>query len=286
MSRAETSPQTAPPVGPGELVRRHRLSTRLWHWVNAVTLAVMLMSGLMIFNAHPRLYWGDHGARPDAAWLEIRAVAGQGEVRGELQVGPYRFDTTGVLGRWTDADGRPRNRAFPYWITLPSGYSLALARGWHLTFAWLLVLSILAYLGRSLFNGHLRHALLPRREELTPRHIGKDITSHLRLRFPQGAAALRYNILQKLAYLSVLLVLIPGMILSGLAMSPAVAAGWPWLLDLFQGHASARSMHFIFAFLLVVFFLVHMVMVLLSGPFNNLRGMITGRIRLPGKGDK
>lgn len=268
-----------PPRG-GDVVRRHRLSTRIWHWVNALTLAIMLMSGLMIFNAHPRLYWGDHGANPDQPWLEIRAV----QDKGEVQIGPYVIDTTGVLGRWTDAEGRVRNRAFPYWATLPSGYNLSLARDWHLTFAWLLSLSIFGYLGRSLANRHLQQGLLPSRAELAPAHVAADIRDHLRLRFPKGAAALQYNILQKLAYLSVLVVLIPGMVLSGMAMSPAVSAGWPWLLVVFQGHASARSIHFIFAGLLLGFFGVHMVMVLLSGPLNGLRGMITGRIRLPKEG--
>lgn len=274
--------QTEPIISPpkvGDLVRRHRLSTRLWHWVNAVTLLVMLMSGLMIFNAHPRLYWGAFGASPDIPWLEIRAVGDTGE----LQVGPVVLETTGILGRWNDATGTPRNRAFPYWMTLPSGYSLSLARDWHLTFSWVLVTSIFAYLGRSVFNGHLRKSLLPTRSELTARHIRADIVDHLRLRFPKGLAALRYNILQKLAYLSVLLVLIPGMILSGMAMSPATSAAWPWLLVLFQGHASARSIHFILAFCLVSFFFVHMAMLLVSAPLNNVRGMVTGWFRLPGK---
>lgn len=252
---------------------RHRLSTRIWHWLNVVSLMVMLMSGLMIFNAHPRLYWGDHGAQPDAPWLEIRSV----EDRGELRIGGIVVDTTGVLGRWTDGEGQVRTRAFPAWATLPSGYNLSLARDWHLTFAWVFMAGLVSYLLRSVMNGHLWRDLLPQRQEMTPRHIGQDILDHLRLRFPKGEAAHRYNILQKLAYLSVLAVLLPGMVLSGLAMSPAVLAGWPWLLTLFQGHASARSVHFIFATLLVGFVLVHLAMVLLAGPITGIRSMITGR---------
>ena len=62
----------------GDLVRRHRLSTRIWHWVNVVVFVVMLMSGLMIFNAHPRLYWGEYGANFDPAWLEIGGEDGRG----------------------------------------------------------------------------------------------------------------------------------------------------------------------------------------------------------------
>ena len=67
----------------GDVVLRHRLPTRIWHWVNVVAFVVLLMSGLMIFNAHPRLYWGQYGANSDPAWLEI----GSAEDRGYLRVG-------------------------------------------------------------------------------------------------------------------------------------------------------------------------------------------------------
>ena len=118
--------------GEGGTVHRHRLSTRVWHWVNVLVFVVMLMSGLMIFNAHPRLYWGEYGANPDPAWLEIGADGG----RGFLQLGSVRIDTTGVLGV-SEHSGRVQQRAFPAWATIPAGYDLALARRWHLSFAWL-----------------------------------------------------------------------------------------------------------------------------------------------------
>jgi thiosulfate reductase cytochrome b subunit len=101
------------------------------------------------------------------------------------------------------------------------------------------------------------------------------------LKLPKGEAARNYNTLQKLAYLGVLGVLLPVMILAGLTMSPAMDAAWPWLLDLFGGRQSARSIHFITAFLLVLFVVVHLAMVVLAGPFNEIRSMITGRYRLP-----
>ena len=264
------------PVG-GDIVDRHRLSTRLWHWTNVVTLVIMLMSGLMIFNAHPRLYWGKYGANPDHAWLQIGAEG----ARGYLRVGDLTLTTTGVLGRWTDATGVAHNRAFPYWATLPQGYNLALARRWHLTFAWVFAVGIAAYLIRSLWNRHLQHDLLPTTTELRPAHIWSDIKHHARLQFPTGEAARRYNILQKFAYLSVLIVLIPGMILTGFTMSPGLDASMSWLLDLFGGRQSARSLHFIFAIGIVLFILVHLLMVILAGPINEVRSMITGRYRLP-----
>jgi len=261
----------------GDLVRRHRLSTRIWHWVNAVTLLIMLMSGLMIFNAHPRLYWGEYGANLDHAWLEI----GHRGAAGFLRIGTWQFETTGLLGSWTDAGGTTRLRAFPGWATLPTNYSLADGRIWHLAFAWVVALGLLTYLLWSLGNGHLRRDIHVTRREWRPTHIWHDIKAHARLHFPTGAAALNYNVLQKLAYASVLFVLLPLMILTGLAMSPGTDAWAPLVTELFGGRQSARSVHFLCAWGLVAFFLVHVAMVLLAGPWNEMRSMVTGKYRLP-----
>ena len=261
----------------GDLVRHHKLSTRIWHWVNAATFLILLMSGLMIFNAHPRLYWGQHGANMDPAWLQIGARDNQGYLR----VGQLSVTTTGYLGRWEDASGQIRNRAFPSWATIPSGYNLALARRWHLTFAWVFAIGIVAFGIWSLINGHFWRDIRPRLGELSPRHIWQAIKHHAMLRFPKGADALKYNVLQKASYIGVIFVLIPVMILTGLTMSPSMDATWPWLLEVFGGRQSARSIHFIVAVLLVAFFVIHILMVILTGPFNQIRAMITGTFRLP-----
>jgi thiosulfate reductase cytochrome b subunit len=264
-------------AGGGQWVYRHRVSTRLWHWINAICVFVMLMSGLMIFNAHPRLYWGQFGANPDPAWLEIGSRGDHGFVR----IGPATLTTTGVLGRSSDASGRVRLIAFPAWATIPSTYDLALARRWHLSFAWLFAAGIAAYALWMVFNGHLRRDLWPRAAELRPRALWADIKRHARLQFPTGASARDYNILQKTSYLGVVLLLIPLLVLTGLTLSPSMAASWPWLLDLFGGRQSARSIHFIAAGLLLLFIVVHLLMVVLSGPLNEVRSMVTGRFRLP-----
>lgn len=261
----------------GDTIRRHRLSTRLWHWINVLALYVMLLSGLMIFNAHPRLYWGQYGANFDHAWFEIGSRGNEGFAR----LGAAQVRTTGLLGAWPDAHGVIQHRAFPYWLTIPSTYSLAHARLWHLFFAWIIAAGLFAYLLISLINRHIQRDLVPTRQEIAPSHIWQDIKDHARLRFPTGAAAARYNVLQKLSYGAVLFVLLPLIILTGLTMSPQMDSGWSFLVTIFGGRQSARSIHFIIAWLLVGFFFVHIAMVVLAGPINEVRSMITGRFRLP-----
>jgi thiosulfate reductase cytochrome b subunit len=260
-----------------DTIYRHRLPVRLWHWLNALVIFVMLMNGLMIFNAHPRLYWGHYGANSDPAWLEIGSDAAEGYLR----VGTLQVTTTGLLGRWTDSDGQVKRRAFPGWATIPSRYDLAGAREWHFAFAWLLVVPGLLYWLWAFAARHVQRDLAPNREELAPRHVWQDIKDHARPRFATGEAARRYNILQKTSYLAVIFLLLPLAVLTGLAMSPAMDAAWPWLIDLFGGRQSARSLHFIAAMLILAFIIVHLLMVLLAGPVNELRSMITGRYRLP-----
>ncbi|WP_223797681.1 cytochrome b/b6 domain-containing protein [Sphingomonas nostoxanthinifaciens] len=256
---------------------RHRLPTRLWHWLNALTVIILLMSGLMIFNAHPRLYWGQYGANLDRAWLQI----GPTSTGGHVVIGSIDVPTTGVLGRWRDKQGNVQTRAFPYWATIPSRYSLAGARRWHILFAWLLVVPGFLYVVASLINRHFRRDLLPSRDELRPRHLWQDVKDHARLRLPTGDAAARYNILQKLAYDAVIFGLIPLMILTGLTMAPAFDATFPWLLELFGGRQSARSLHFLSAMGLLAFTIVHLTMVVLAGPVREIRSMLTGWFRLP-----
>ncbi|EMD83792.1 Thiosulfate reductase cytochrome B subunit (membrane anchoring protein) [Pacificimonas flava] len=258
-------------------MHRHALPVRLWHWLNVIAVFVLLGSGLSIFNAHPRLYWGQYGANFDPAWLEIGSRDGGQE--GFLRIGPLEVETTGILGVF-EKDGSLRRRAWPHYLTIPADYSLAQGRLYHLFTAWIFGIAGLAYALWSVAGRHFRRDLLPARKEMAPRHIWHDVKQHARLRLPKGEAALRYNILQKFSYLFVLFVLLPMMVLTGLAMSPNMNAAWPWLLDLFGGRQSARSLHFIAAFLIAGFILVHIIMVIAAGPLNEIRSMITGRFRI------
>ena len=261
------------------LVRRHSGVTRLTHWINVLALAALLGSGLQIFNAHAALYWGQKSSfeRP---WLAIGREARGDEVVGVARLGGLTLETTGVLG-WSGAPGARESRAFPAWATIPSWRDLAAGRRWHFFAAWVFVANGLVYLLSGFAGGHIRHDLAPTRADLAPRHVWREIVDHARLRFPKGEAARRYNVLQKLSYLAVALALLPLMVATGLTMSPGFNAAAPWLLDLFGGRQSARSIHFIAAGCIAAFIFVHLLMVLLAGPYNEIRSMITGRYRLP-----
>jgi len=261
------------------LVYRHALITRLTHWTNLLCITVLLMSGLQIFNAHPALYWGQFGADADHSVFELGAdEPDKGPPMGFARIGSATFDTTGILGASRNASGEVVERGFPRWVTLPSWRDLSMGRRWHFFFAWLFVANLLVYYAAGLGNGHLRRDILPSGQELRLRSLLHDIGDHLRLRFPRGEAARHYNPLQKLTYLVVIGVLLPVMILTGLTMSPGMDAILPWLVDLFGGRQSARTIHFIAASLILLFVFVHIMMVFLAGPVNELRSMITGRM--------
>ena len=217
-------------------MKRHALTTRIWHWVNLLALVILFMSGLNISNAHPWLYWGDAGSQPAEAWVRV--------IR------------------------------FPGWATIPEYYSLAQARQWHLLLAWVFAVGWLAYLLVSLLNRHLQRDIVTRRSEWRWSAIREDVKAHLRFDFAHGAG--KYNFLQKLAYGLVIFLLLPVMILTGMAISPGFEPALPWLPELFGGRQSARTVHFLAAWALAGFLLVHVVLVLLSGPLGQLRRMITG----------
>ena len=257
------------------LVYRHAAVTRVTHWINVVALTLLLMSGLNIFGAHPALYWGQKSTFADP-WLSIGAVDKGDRMVGVTQIGSAKFDTTGVLG-YSGKVGSRVPVAFPSWATVPSYRDLADSRHWHFFFAWLFVANGLVYWLVGLINGHIRKDLVPSKADVKPRNLWHEIVTHAKLRFPKGEEARRYNVLQKGAYLGVVLILLPLMVLTGLSMSPGLNAATPWLVEFFGGRQSARTIHFLAAFTIVGFVLLHLFMVLASGVWNNIRSMITGR---------
>jgi thiosulfate reductase cytochrome b subunit len=180
----------------------------------------------------------------------------------------------------------PQYVGFPGAVTIPSFRDLATGRVVHFFFGWLLVAALFVWFLASFINGHLRRDIVPKGSDIVG--LPRDALDHARLRLHHGRA---YTPLQKLSYFAVFFVLFPLIVLTGLTMSPGMDAAWPWLLDLFGGRQTARTIHFGVMVLLVLFFIVHIIMVVLAGPLNELRSMITGWYRtspgtMPQEGDK
>ena len=211
---------------------RHSAVVRVTHWITAASFFALLVSGIAILIAHPRLYWGQ----------------------------------TGALGA-------------PSLIDLPIPFMIGHS-GWgrylHFLSAWVSVLTGLLYVLFGVLTPHFRQKLLPAKADLSWRRISRIVRNDLRLKRPTEEESLTYNAVQRLAYLAVIFVLFPLIILTGLAMSPAIASVVPVLRSGFGGQQSARTIHFFVAVALVFFLCVHIAMVCLAGFAGRVRAMITG----------
>lgn len=246
-------------------VYRHPIVVRVTHWVVALAILILTMSGLQIFMAHPSLYASDasnFGAPVLSIYSEIDNA---GNPAGKLQIGSKVFTTTGFLGWTTDGMGGLAERAFPAWATIPAYRDLADGRRWHIFFAWVLVLCAIAY-------AFWAFKLVPSKAEI--RELPEALKEHA-LPWKVKASA-HYNPLQKTAYFSVVFLLVPLAIVSGLALSPSFDAWAPWVPALLGGRQFARLWHFVAMFGILGFFIGHFMMVALTGFWNNLRAMITG----------
>jgi thiosulfate reductase cytochrome b subunit len=277
-AEAEPPPVEVPDAPPFRWIYRHPLPVRLAHWINVLSLPILIMSGFQIFSAHPALYLGERSDR-NRPILSIKGtLTDDGATKGITTLLGHSFDTTGLLGASKDTAGRIRPRTFPEWATLPGNRWLAMGRRWHFFFAWVFVLNGLAFGLYSLLSGHLIRDLFPRLRAL--RGIGRSILDHLLFRHPTGEEAARYNVLQKVAYSGVVFGLGPLIVLTGLTMSPRMDAAFPFLLTLFGGRQSARTIHFIVCIAFIGYTAVHLVMVAVTGLWNNLRSMLAGWYRV------
>ena len=223
---------------------RHTALVRATHWITALCFFALLLSGLEIVVSHPRFYWGETGNSGTATLFKIPS---------------------------------PSSRS-----TVPSGYNYVLPdqNGWsrylHFQAAWAVVLTGLGYLIWGLWTGHFRSNLVPSRADTKWQAMVNVIKGHLRLRQPDAGEDSSYNVLQRAAYLAVVFVLFPLMIWTGLALSPAWNSAFPATVNLLGGRQSARTLHFFVTAALVLFVLVHVAMVALSGFRSRMRGMTFG----------
>jgi thiosulfate reductase cytochrome b subunit len=230
------------------------------HWVVAASVLTLAFTGFVILMAHPRLYWGTVGNDLTPALIEL-------PISRNYQHGGWEGRTPFYAG----------NSAV---VTANRTYDIFNQNGWgrslHFLAGWILVIGGSVYLLAGISNGHFRRDLLPRPGELRPRLIWRDLYSHLRLRIPAASGGPPYGLLQKCSYCVIAFVALPLMVVTGLAMSPAIGAAYPLLLDVFGGSQSARTIHFFTFATIVGFVVVHLLMVVLSGAARQLRTMTVG----------
>ncbi|HNP20490.1 MAG TPA: cytochrome b/b6 domain-containing protein [Panacibacter sp.] len=234
----------------------HRRWVKLTHWIGTVSFLVLLVTGIEILMVHPRLYWGDVGNDLTKPLFEL-------PISRNYQHGGWDKSMP-----FFDYAGSPVSAGRTYDIFNQNGWGRSL----HFLSAWILVITGVIYLLIAAFSGHMRRNLWPRFRELSPKLFYEDVVHHLRLKvaFVKGP---QYGLLQKISYVVVIFLLLPVIVLTGLTMSPAVTAACPWLLTIFFGAQSARTIHFFAAVLLLLFLLVHVVMIARSGFKQHMRAM-------------
>jgi thiosulfate reductase cytochrome b subunit len=242
-----------------EGLQGHAVWVRLCHWLIALGVIVLAYSGVDILMAHPRLYWGQVGNDLTPAWLEL--PLGRNYHHGGWGPALVFGDQAGAISRVRTYD-----------IFNQNGW----ARSLHFLTAWLFSAVLTLYLALGLFSGHLLRDLAPHGGDLAPSSLREELKAHLRLPLPRAPGGPPYNGLQKIAYAAVVLAGLPLMILSGLGMSPTVAAGWPWIQAFFGGSQTARSVHFLVLCALSLFLLVHVAMVVLTGFDRQMRAITFG----------
>ena len=250
-----------PPVASIPEKIRHKRWVRSSHWVVTLSFLALAFSGFVILMCHPRLYWGEVGNDLTPALFE-------------LPISPnYQH------GGWDKS--RPFFQTADSPVSASRTYEIFNQNGWgrslHFLAAWFLVITGLAYLLTGIFTGHFRDRLWPRGNELTLRSLWHDVVHHLRRPAPSVTNDVSYGLLQKCTYAIVVFFLLPLTVLTGLTMSPAITAAYPFLLKMFFGAQSARTIHFFASAALVLFLLVHVVMVVRSGFKQQMRGMTLGK---------
>jgi thiosulfate reductase cytochrome b subunit len=220
----------------------HSYNVRICHWINLVACVYLLWSGVHILLDFPELYWGHTGYRgyPAAFRLEDWGLS---------------WDEAGALGdrRW--------------------------GRNYHFTFAWVFLINGLVYVGWNLYSRHFRDRMLPASDELTAANLRTALRDQFRWRSRRHAPGGSYGTLQKTSYVILIFVFVPLMTLTGIAQSPGFTAAMPWLLDMFGGRQTARTLHTIGTVMLVLFVVVHVLEVAAAGFVSRVRSMITGRSR-------
>lgn len=227
---------------------------RVTHYVNFLFLVLLVRSGLQILMDHPRLYWNVH-CTPGTEWLRLTPV----------EVPKDRV--------WTAKDD---SRHISPWIGLP-GYrhTIGIARHWHF-------LSVLFWLGNGaifvalLFLTSQWRRLVPTSWQIVPEAWAVFVhyaTFHWP---PEPNGFYHYNAIQQLTYFAVVFGLAPLALLTGLSMSPALTNRFKWYPNLPSNRQVGRSLHFFIMVAFVLFTVIHVALVAMTGFVRNMNHITIG----------
>jgi thiosulfate reductase cytochrome b subunit len=240
---------------------RHKPWVKVTHWMITLSFLALTLSGFIILMCHPRLYWGDVGNDLTPALFEL-------PVSRNYKHGGWENTTA-----FFDKTGSPVTASRTYEIFNQNGWGRSL----HFLAAWFLVITGMIYLMMGIFTGHFRKHLWPRANEFTVKMYKQDLINHFRTKFQTTTSGPQYGLLQKTTYIKVIFFLFPLVVMTGMTMSPAITAAYPFLLKIFFGAQSARTIHFFASFALVLFLIIHIVMVIRTGFKQQIRSMTIGK---------
>ena len=267
MRRVNTLPldQTSPHLP------AHARWVRLCHWLLAASVLALGVSGFVVLMAHPRLYWGEAGNDLTPALLEL-------PISRNFRHGGWQ-QTVVFSPDGSNGDARVDGRARPV-VSASRTYEIYNENGWarslHFLAAWLLVATGAAYALAGALTGHAARDLLPRARDLAPQALWADLVARLGRRGEAVSPGPPYGPLQRCAYFGVAFLALPVLVVTGLAMSPAITAAYPFVASVWGGAQSARTIHF-FAFALVAAFAIgHVLMAARAGFGRQLRALTIG----------
>ncbi len=238
----------------------HKLWIRISHWVVTLSFFALLFTGAEMTMTHPRFYWGEVGN-------ELTPVLFELPVSRNYQHGGWTTSTP-----FFDTPGAPISAGRTYDIFNYNGWGRSL----HFLSAWFLFFSGVTYFFFGLVTKHFQKKILPGIKDIKFKLYRVDFLNHFKKSLDISNLNGQYGLLQKTTYAVVIFVVMPVVILSGLTMSPAITAAYPFLLKLW-GAQSARTIHFFASNLLVLFLVAHLTMIIRTGFKRQMIQMIMGR---------
>ena len=239
---------------------RHSRWVRLSHGLITVSFLSLAVTGVFILMVHPRLYWGEVGNDLTPAFIELPISRN------------YKHNGWDEKFAYFEGAGSPVSASRTYDIFNENGWGRSL----HFLSAWILVITGSIYIVSGLITRHFRKRMMPPGDPFSFNKLWREFIDHLRSPQSMGNGT-QYNLLQRITYLGVIFVCMPVVVITGLAMSPGITASFPFIVVMWGGTQSARTIHFFASIALELFLVVHLLMIIITGFRQNMKAIVIGR---------